>query len=211
MKSQIYFCSISVLISALFFANVASATTQTITASARNGTSTPGNATVASISVVTCTQAGGGGQGGTYCLIQAPGWNGILSVGESIGTTGSGNVTLKCNGSYPASGGGLSCTAQIDDAVCSPEQTILASARMGGSTRGLAPIASAAIVECTQASGGIYGTTCGIQSPGWTGFLSAGQSIGTSGAGTVSLSCGGTYSANGGGLTCTAQVSQVCP
>ncbi|NIK09652.1 hypothetical protein FHY11_003184 [Xanthomonas arboricola] len=187
------------------------AAVQTITASARNGGSTQGSAIASTLSVITCTQATGGGQAGTFCTVQAPGWNGVLSVGESIGTNAPGNVVLNCIGSYAASGGGLNCAARIDDTTCSPEQTIFGSARNGSSFRGLAPVKSAAIIQCTQASGSVTGTTCGIQSPGYSGSLTPGQSVASSGPGTVSLSCGGQYSANGGGLSCSAQVSQVCP
>lgn len=211
MKNHVSFWPLTALVSGLFFAGAAGATTQTITAKASGGSFTTGSAIAPSPSVVSCTQASGG-QNGTYCFIDAPGWSGILRVGESIGTTGPGNVTIRCNGQYSASGGSLRCAAAIDDQICSPEQTIYGSASGGGSTRGLAPIKSAAIVECTQASGGQNGTSrCWVQSPGWTGPLMAGQSIGTSGAGTVALSCNGQYSANGGSLSCSSQVSQVCP
>ncbi len=206
-------CFSGLLMAGLGLCNSAAAATQTITASAHNGQSNRGMGLATTLSVVTCTRAVGGGAAGTRCSIEAPGWNGVLSVGESIGTTGPGNVILNCNGSYSANGGSLGCTATIDDSTCSPEQTIFGSASNGNSSRGLAPIKSAAIVECTQASGSVAGTitTCGIQSPGYNGRLAAGESIATSGAGTVALSCGGQYSANGGGLSCSAQVSQVCP
>ncbi|MCF5950924.1 hypothetical protein, partial [Xanthomonas perforans] len=80
------------------------AAVKTITASARNGGSTQGSAIASNLSVVTCTQATGGGEAGTFCSVQAPGWNGVLSVGESIGTNAPGNVVLNCIGSYAASG-----------------------------------------------------------------------------------------------------------
>lgn len=212
MRNRHLFRSLAVLVPALLFANIASAATQNITAKASGGSFTTGNAISTSPSVVTCTKASGGQDGSSACAISAPGWNGLLRVGESIGTAGPGNVTLTCQGVYAASGGSLSCAAKIDDQICSPEQTISASASSSGSTLGLAPVKSAAIVECKQASGGQNGTSgCWIQSPGWNGLLLAGQSIATSGAGTVSLSCNGIYSANGGRLSCTSQVSQFCP
>lgn len=204
-------CFSAALLFGMVFFGSANAAVQTITASARNGGETRGSAIASNLSTVTCTQASGGGQGGTFCSVQAPGWNGVLSVGESVGTSGPGNVSLGCIGSYAASGGGLNCAARIDDVTCSPEQTIFGSARNGNTSRGLAPVKSAAIIQCTQASGSVSGTTCGIQSPGYSGSLTPGQSVASSGPGTVSLSCGGQYSANGGGLTCSAQVSQVCP
>ena len=208
MKSRLIFRSFAVLMSVSFFANIASATTQTISASASNGNSTSGSANVASSAKVTCTQASGGGTS-SRCYIQSPGWSGLLKAGQSIGTSGAGTVSLYCNGSYPV-GGALHCSAQIDDTACSPEQTISASASLGNSTDAFAPIKSPAIVECTQASGGGTSSRCYIQSPGWTGSLQQGQSIGTSGAGTVSLSCNGSYPV-GGALSCSVQIDQVCP
>lgn len=201
---------ISALLLSLFImhAGIADATTQTISASSNMSGSTPGTAPVSSPSVVTCTQASGGIYG-TKCSINAPGITTLLDVGQSIGTSGPGTVTLKCYGQYN-SGGGLTCKAKIDDSLCSPEQTISASSTLSGSTNGFAPVKSAAIVECTQASGGIYGTKCSISAPGYSGYLNVGQTIGTSGAGTVNLHCFGQYNANGG-LSCKAQVSQVCP
>jgi hypothetical protein len=138
-----------------FFANVANATIQTINASASNGNSTSGNAIVGSSAKVTCTQASGGGTS-KRCFIQSPGWSGLIKAGQSIGTSGAGNVSLSCTGSYPV-GGSLSCSARIDDTACSPEQTISASSQSGNSVQDFAPIKSPAIVECTLATGG--GTT----------------------------------------------------
>jgi hypothetical protein len=194
----------------LSFLAEAGAAVQTIEARSRGGVSTSGAAAIASASVVTCTQATGG-QGGTFCYISSPGWTGLLSVGQSIGTNGAGTVTLSCNGAYSASGGGLSCAATIDDAICSPEQTISASNRQGVAVDGFAPIKSAAVVQCTRATGGQGGTQCYVQSPGFAGLVPVGSSVGTNGAGTVALSCNGVYSANGGGVNCTAEISQICP
>lgn len=192
----------------IMYASVAGATTQTISASANVSGSTTGTAPVSSPAVVTCTQASGGTYG-TKCSINAPGINTLMDVGQSIGTSGPGTVTLKCYGQYGSSGG-LNCKAKIDDSLCSPEQTISASSSLSGSTNGFAPVKSAAVVECTQASGGIYGTQCSISAPGYTGYLNVGQSIGTSAAGTINLHCAGQYNTNGA-LSCKAHVSQVCP
>lgn len=187
------------------------AATQTITASTRNGGSTSGNAIAPSASRITCTQASGGSAGTIpRCSVQAPGWNGVVEVGKSIGTTGAGNVVLNCNGTYPATGG-LSCAAQIDDTVCTASQTISGAASGGNSYRGLAAVKANATIQCVSASGGSNGTTCGIQSPGANASMTAGQTIMSTGPGTVSISCGGQYPAAGGGLSCTAQVTQVCP
>lgn len=199
----------ALMFSTFMHASAVGATTQTISASANTSGSTTGTAPVSSPSVVTCTQASGGLYGTNKCSINAPGINTLMSVGQSIGTSGAGTVILKCYGQYGA-GGGLSCQAKIDDTLCSPEQTISASSTFSGSTNGFAPVKSAAIVECTQASGGIYGTKCSVSAPGYSGYLNVGQSIGTSGAGTVNLHCAGQYNANGA-LSCKAQVSQVCP
>lgn len=207
MKSQVSFYSSLVLIAGFFSANTASAATQTISARAWNGNSTSGNAIVASSAKVTCTQASGGTN--TRCFIQSPGWSGLIKAGQSIGTSGAGNVSLSCTGSYPV-GGSLSCSALIDDTACSPEQTISASSQSGSSNQDFAAIKSPAVVECTQATGGGSTSRCYIQSPGFNGSLSQGQSIVTSGAGTVSLLCNGSYPV-GGGLSCRAQIGQVCP
>lgn len=208
MKNHALLEVIAVFAIGLLCAHPAKATTQTISSSSSGGGTNFGTATVNTASVVTCTYAAGGTYG-TSCYINAPGWGGVVNVGQSIGTSGAGTVTLSCYGQYPVNGG-LNCTAKIDDELCTPEQTIHASASGSGSTSGLAPIKSPALVECTQAVGGTYGTQCYIQSPGWNGYLSAGQSTATSGAGTVYLGCSGQTSPSGG-LLCSAQVSQVCP
>lgn len=208
MKGQVSRYSFAVLVAGLFFACAAGAATQTIHATASGGGSTTGSAVVASPSKVTCTQATGGGAT-SRCFIQSPGWSGFLKAGQSIGTSGAGNVFLSCGGTYPV-GGSLSCYAKIDDAACTAEQTISASSNSSGNTEGFAPIKSAALVKCTSATGGGTSSRCFIQSPGFGGLLQSGQSIGTSGAGTVALSCVGTYPV-GGSLSCRAQVSQTCP
>lgn len=83
-------------------------------AQASGGSFTAGNAIAASPSVVIFTQASGG-QNGTYCFVDAQGRRVFSGLEESIGTTGPGNVSLRCNGQYSTSGGGLRCTAKIDD------------------------------------------------------------------------------------------------
>lgn len=215
MKIQTSLCSFVFLIVLLSFTGVAGATTQTITATAKNGSVYAGTASIASSSVVTCTKATGSVSGvTTYCYIQSPGWNGLISVGQSIGTTGAGTVTLTCNGQYSTPGSGLSCAATIDSTACSAVQNISAVAKSGNATQGLAPIKASATVECTQATGSVAGVTtyCSIQSPGGGGLISTGQSLGATGAGTVALSCVGQYPATGsGGLTCAAKITQVCP
>lgn len=211
MKIGLSFCSLVVLVTGLSVMDTANAAVQTINASSSGGSSTSGNAVATSTAVVTCTAATGG-QNGTVCHVTAPGWNGIVPVGKSIGTSGAGNVKLTCNGSYAASGGRLACTAQINDALCSPEQSITASASTGNSNWGYAPIKGAAIVQCLHATGSVNITPrCNINAPGYSGGLTTGQTIATTGAGTVTLNCTGMYPANGGGLNCSAQVSQVCP
>lgn len=211
MKIRRFKGSLAVLLVGMFLAGSAAAATQTITASTSNGGSTSGNALATTASRITCTQASGGTSGTTpRCSIQAPGWNGVVEVGKSIGTTGAGNVILNCSGTYPANGG-LSCAAQIDDTVCTAVQTITGSASAGSSYRGLAAVKANATIQCVSATGGTNGTTCGIQAPGANASMTAGQIIGSTGPGTVALSCGGQYPASGGGLSCTARVTQTCP
>ncbi len=215
MKIRLSVCSPAVFAFGLLFMDPAGAAVQNITARSSSNGPVQGNAITTSSAVVTCTEASGGSAGTTtYCYIQSPGWNGLVPKGQSIGTSGGGVISLNCNGQYSANGGRLECAARIDDVICSPEQSISASARGGGSTAGYAPIKGAALVQCMQATGASAangGARCGIRAPGFTGDLTVGQTIAASGAGTVRLTCAGMYSANGGGLDCTAQVSQVCP
>lgn len=211
MKSQAFLTVSAAIVGCVLLAGSASAATQTITASARNGGSTSGNAIATSASRITCTEASGASQGSIpSCRFDAPGWNGVVEVGKSIGTNGAGNVVLNCSGNYPATGG-LSCAAKIDDTVCTASQTISGSAANYKSLRGLAAVKANATITCVSAYGGTTGTTCGIQSPGANASMTPGQTIASTGPGTVSISCGGQYPAVGGSLSCTAKVTQVCP
>lgn len=211
MKAGLSIYILATAVSFFLLPSAASAAVQNIAASSYKGTSTPGKAIATSSSVITCTAASGG-INGTICHITSPGWTGLVPVGESVGTSGAGNVTLRCNGQYSANGGSLSCAARIDDVLCSPEQAVSASSNANGSDWGYAPIKGAAIVQCTQASGSVsISPSCSVQVPGYSGGLAVGSSIAATGAGTVFLKCNGMYSANGGGLNCAAQVSQVCP
>lgn len=208
MKSKMSSCVVAVLMTGLFFAATAGATTKTIYATANSNGSTTGSASMSSASKVTCTSASGGGTS-SRCFIQAPGWSGLLTAGQSIGTSGPGTVTLSCTGTYPV-GGSLSCSAKVDDTTCSPEQTLSGSANWAGTTQGLAAIKGPAIVECTFASGGGTSSRCFVTAPGFSGLMLEGQTVSATGAGTVVLGCAGSYPV-GGSLSCNAQVSQICP
>jgi len=212
MTSHMLCRSLAILLFGPFFAGAADAATQTITASARHGNTTNGTATTSVPSTVTCTEASGGGSAGTLCMIQAPGWYGAIKAGQSIGTSGAGSVVLNCSGSYDYNSGSLTCSAKVEDTVCKSPTSLTASAKSQQTTKGLTPISSVATVKCTQAAGGIYGTTCGITVPGSaSAIVPVGQSITANGPGTVSLGCNGSYNASGGSLSCAATVTQSCP
>lgn len=199
---------LAVLFAGFFFATAANAATQTIYATSSRNNTTTGNATTASPAKVTCTSASGGGTS-SRCFIQAPGWSGLVPAGQSIGTSGAGNIVLSCTGTYPV-GGSISCSAKVDDTACASEQSISATSNSSGVTQGMAAIKSPSIVECSYAAGGGTSSKCFVQAPGYSGLMLAGQSIPTTGAGTVVLGCSGTYPV-GGSLSCTADISQVCP
>lgn len=194
----------------VLFAGLVYAATQTITASVVNGNSTYGTAQTTAPSTATCLSAGGGTN--VLCSVQGPGTFGTngyahLKVGETVSTSGAGAVTLGCSGQ----GSRLSCSAKVEDTICAGSKTITASARNGAATEGNTGTTGTSIITCTQASGGQYGTTCGIRTPTYVGTLAVGQAVTSSGAGNVNLGCNGTYSATGGGLSCTATVAQTCP
>lgn len=207
MRSNWKYLVVSVLFAGFSFATAANAATQNIYASSSRYNTTTGNATTASPAKVTCTSASGGTSG--RCFIQAPGWSGLVPAGKSIGTSGAGNIVLSCTGTYPV-GGSISCSARVDDTACSSEQSVSATSNGSVTTQGMAAIKSAAIVECRYAAGGGTSSKCFIQAPGFGGLVLVGQSIPTTGAGTVTLGCSGTYPV-GGSLSCTADISQVCP
>jgi len=211
MKRTFWACVMPAALVLGLWAGTVSAQTRTISASASNGNTTAGN-TIGSVpSKITCTQAYGASVGSATCSIQSPGWNGLLAVGESIGTNGPGNIRLTCQGSYSIPGSGLQCSARVEDTVCAATQSITASAGPNVSTRGSAALATSAVVRCTAASGGTFGTTCGIRSATGNTSLTVGQETFVPGPGTASISCGGQFNHPFGGLSCTAVVTQVCP
>jgi len=208
MKGSLW-CAALVAIVLGAAAGSAAAQTQTISASASSrGGINPGNGIASGPSKITCTQASGSTSGVTSCYISSPGFNGLLAVGESIGTNGAGNVQLTCQGTYSNSGA-LNCSARIEPTVCTATQNISASANMNLVTRGSAALATNAVVRCTSLSGG-SNMSCGIQSANGNVFLTVGQETLVTGPGTASLQCGGSFSSSGG-LSCTARVTQVCP
>jgi hypothetical protein len=75
-----------------------------------SGNQHPGSGAVGGPSPVTCTSASGSNprQYPPSCNISAPGYNGPVAPGQTIGTSGAGTVTLTCNGQVP-----LRCTASI--------------------------------------------------------------------------------------------------
>lgn len=84
----------------------------------------------------------------------------------------------------------------------------LSSYSMNGSTHPDSESTAAPVsVKCTAASGASSGSTaqCHIRAPGYQGTLAVGQSIATSAAGLVELSCSGSYPARGM-LSCSAVI-----
>jgi hypothetical protein len=85
-------------------------------------------------------------------------------------------------------------------------QTISASNDATGQHPGLAAIAGPAKITCLTAASDIPNPqprpSCNINTPGFFGDVAVGNSVGASGAGTVTLTCNG----QGNRLTCTARV-----
>lgn len=89
-------------------------------------------------------------------------------------------------------------------------QTITSRSSTSGGYSGNGTATSASMVTCTSATASMgtnYG--CVITAPGWSGMVKQGQSIGTSGAGAVKLTCTGQYDFNYGRLDCTAKIDDV--
>jgi hypothetical protein len=88
----------------------------------------------------------------------------------------------------------------------SVSQIVAASSDQTGQHPGLAAIARAATVSCLKASSDTQNPqpppSCNILAPGYTGDVKVGQSVGASGAGTVTLTCTG----QGNRLSCGARV-----
>lgn len=209
MRRKLWLCLAPAALALVFASGAASAQVQTISATSNSSGVTPGNAIASTASKITCTQASGSNQGPTLCYVTSPGWNGTLSVGESIGTNGPGNVQLQCQGSYSVPFGGLRCTARVEPTACVATQNISASSSATSVTRGSAALATNATVRCQSVTGGTN-MSCGIQSATGNVILAVGQQTFVPGPGTTSVQCGGSYSANGS-LACTARVTQVCP
>ena len=76
------------------------------------GNQTPGSAAVKGPAQVTCASATGANprDNPPSCNITAPGYGGTVNVGQTVGTSGAGTVTLTCNGQAP-----LSCSARIQE------------------------------------------------------------------------------------------------
>jgi hypothetical protein len=85
---------------------------------------------------------------------------------------------------------------------------ISASFDQTGQHPGLSPIAGPATVSCLTATSDIQNPqpppSCNILTPGYNGDVKVGQSVGASGAGTVTLTCSG--NGQGNKLACSARV-----
>ncbi|GEM_PF-725942 len=89
-------------------------------------------------------------------------------------------------------------------------QTISSRSSTSGGYSGNGNATSASMVTCTSATASMgtnYG--CVITAPGWSGMVKQGQSIGTTGAGPVKLTCTGQYDFNYGRLDCVATIDDV--
>jgi hypothetical protein len=88
---------------------------QTISASVVQDNVQTGTAAVKGPATVTCIGATNGGGGPNSrpatCYITGPGYHGDVSLGQSIGTSGAGTVTLGCDGSPEP----LHCTARVKE------------------------------------------------------------------------------------------------
>ena len=85
---------------------------RTISASADSTGSHPGDADVPGPVAVTCVSATDDTGIATppACIIDAPGTNGVVKIGDKVTVTGSGKVLLSCQGK-----GTLACTARIEE------------------------------------------------------------------------------------------------
>ncbi len=205
MVRKIVFCGV------LLFSFVCDVNAGTQYISSRTG-SPPGIASVTVPSTVKCNNAYGAVPPGGMppkCWIDAPGYSGLVEVGASVGTSGAGTVQLTCVGSVKPNGA-LICDAEVKDSVCIANRTISAWSSGGSSVIPTEPLSKVATLSCDSAWGGIYGTQCSVQSPGFNGFLAPGQSVRTTGAGTVMFGCQGSYPVNGR-LYCTLRITQSCP
>lgn len=173
----------------------------------------PGSTYAGSVVAVKCLSVtGSAGSGMTpKCFISGPGFSSYVSIGQTIGTTGPGPVQLTCFG-YRRPGGTLSCEAVVDANACEVNKSLSAYNSGGGSYGETTALFSPAIATCTGASGASSGDTarCFIDAPGHYGTVDAGQTVVTTGPGTLHLGCHGPYAAHAT-LSCTATVEQVCP
>lgn len=167
----------------------------------------PDSMEVQTASVAKCVESSGSG---ATCYLKAPGFEGALNPGEAVGI-GPGTAELSCAGAKSPDEF-QTCTLVIDNnTACTTTQNLSAYSRgSGGSYPDSAPVVSPATVTCTSVFGA-SGGRCQISGPGVNPInLNPGQSVGTSGPGTVTLWCTG-YIPVGQTLSCTASVVQSCP
>lgn len=186
---------------------------EVINASANDNGDQAGMTVTTSVVAIKCLSVTGASSGGISprCFISAPGYSSYVDIGQSVGTTGPGAVTLTCSG-LRRPGRTLSCSAAVDDSACNDVELLSAYKKNGGNYGETAPMFSQASVKCTSASGASSGSTarCFLDAPGYYGVMNVGQTIVTAGPGTARLNCHGNYNANST-LSCQARVEQVCP
>lgn len=186
---------------------------ETLNASSNDRGAWPGSTIATSVVAVKCLSVTGASSNSISprCFVSGPGYSSYVDIGQSIGTSGPGVVTLTCSGAR-APGRTLSCSAVVDASACSDTE-LLSAYKSGGSTYSdTAPLFSTALATCTSATGAIRGSTprCFVDGPGYYGTVNVGQTIPTTGPGTVRLSCSGSYSVNST-LSCSSRVEQICP
>lgn len=94
-------------------ANPKKATSQKITASGNNGAPRPGTAAIGGPASIKCLSASASGHAmKTSCSISAPGYSGIVEIGQTVDANGPGTVVLTCTGQ-----GFVQCSALITPAT----------------------------------------------------------------------------------------------
>jgi hypothetical protein len=77
----------------------------------KKGQAHPATAQINAGATVTCLTARSPGPGGnTMCDVAMPGGDHAVRVGETVGATGAGTLTLNCRGQAP-----VSCSARVTD------------------------------------------------------------------------------------------------
>lgn len=211
MKRQVAIVAISA-VAAMAAAPVAYGA-EILNASASDRGTQSDSTVAASVAAIKCLGVSGAERDGITpkCRIDGPGFVGYVGIGQTVGTTGGGSITLTCSGTRGV-GRTLSCSAAVDESACEDTESLSAYHEGGGRYGDSSPLFSQAVATCTSASGARRGSTarCFVDGPGQYGQVDVGETVALSGPGTVFLHCSGSYSANST-LSCAARVEQMCP